>query len=247
MNELKIRCSGLGRLMSGKIGLSETETGKLLKFKEKEDSGKELTKIQAEEKTKLLFKLENVELPAGAKSYIEEIVEEKLYNFKEGFDTKQTQKGNLCEIDSINLFNEYFFTTFKKNEEHFLNDFITGTPDVYNDEEVIDFKTSWSKKTFPKTKRKAYSSLYEWQLRGYMMLLSVKKAKLVYCLIDTPEDLCEYEEDSLHNMKDLEPNKRITVLEFERDKQKEEEIIKRVKLAKEYASEYLNEIQNARP
>lgn len=247
IDKLKIRCSELGRLMSGKIGLSESDQKKLDKFRAKKEEGKQLTELQYKESEKILNKLANPELPSGAKTYIEELVERELYNFREEFETKQTQKGERCEIDSINFYNEVFFCSFEKNIEHFSNSFITGTPDVFNEEEVIDFKTSWTKKTFPKTKEKAYKSIYEWQLRGYMWLLNIDKAKLVYTLVDTPEDLCEYENDSLHVMKDLQDNQRFTILEFERDSEKEKEIIQRIHLAKEYALEYYQEILKSRP
>lgn len=247
IKDLKFRCSKIGRLMVGNIGLSDSEENKYNKLTTKQAEGKELTKIQAEDLKKILLKIDNPELPKGAKTAVEEIVEEWYYNYKEEIDSRQIQKGNICENNSIYFYNECFFKDFKKNTTHFFNEFITGTPDVFDEEEVIDFKTSWNKKTFPKTKAKAYDSIYEWQLRGYMWLLNLDKAKLVYCLVNTPEELCEYEADSLHNMEDLDDKQRFTILEFERDTKKEEEIIKRVHMAKEYALEYLIEIKNSRP
>jgi hypothetical protein len=58
--------------------------------------------------------------------------------------------------------------------------------------EVIDIKNSWDAGTFPLFDENINSDYY-WQLQGYMNLTKKQKAKLIYCLMDTPIHLIEKE------------------------------------------------------
>jgi hypothetical protein len=147
------------------------------------------------------------------------------------------------------LYNSIFFTNFKKADKPIENDWLKTQSCDIDDEEsdaIIDIKSSWSKKQFPKTVKKALASLikagYDWQLQGYMTLYGRKKAVVAYCLTDTPEGLCEWEPADCHFMDDVDDNLRVTKVEFNHDPVKEAQIIARVQSCRIYALEYLNEI-----
>ena len=61
-------------------------------------------------------------------------------------------------------------------------------------------------------------TLYQWQLRAYMRLWNLPRARLAYCLVDTPERLIGYEPLPLHVVGHIPEHLRVTVcMEIERD------------------------------
>ena len=117
------------------------------------------------------------------------------YGREKDIENKYISKGLQVEEDSITLYSRLKKTFFKKNETRIENDFISGTPDTFSGEsimtatEIIDIKSSWDLFTFYKSKFSKTDKGYFYQLQGYMWLTGAKVAKLVYCLIDTPEAL----------------------------------------------------------
>lgn len=106
---------------------------------------------------------------------------------------KYTEKGIACEPDSMDLVQKVTGLTYFKNKETLENEFITGTPDIIDGVDaakiVIDIKTSWSMATYQDaTEDKAYKDYY-YQLLGYMWLTGAPAAKLMYCLVNTPEEI----------------------------------------------------------
>src|SRR5690606_29721418 len=79
------------------------------------------------------------------------------------------------------------------NKKTLENDFIKGTPDVILTDKVVDIKTSWDIWTFLKVDETSANKAYLYQLLGYMWLTDTKKADLVYCLVDTPDDIMHEE------------------------------------------------------
>ena len=113
------------------------------------------------------------------------------------------------------------------------SDLIRGTCDILADEYIRDVKLSWSKKTFPLFKEDAGSSLYEWQLRAYMMLYDREYAFLDYCLIQTnPALIPAWEPLDMHKVNELPLNMRVTTLRYDRDYMLESQIIDRIELAR---------------
>lgn len=122
-------------------------------------------------------------------SYLEQWVKEQLYNTKKQINSKYLTKGNEVEIEAIEYYAEVKDLGFVlKNQEYFENDFITGTPDLITNGVVYDFKSSWDCFTFPLFETKVDKN-YEAQLQGYMSLTGLEKAKLVYTLQNTPDEL----------------------------------------------------------
>lgn len=130
-----------------------------------------------------------------AKSYCQEWVKEQIYERKKEIDSKFIQKGNIMEDNSIDFLAENLNLGFLiKNEKYFENDFLTGTPDIilHRNDLVIDVKNSWDCWTFPLFDE-AVNKDYYYQLQCYMELTGVKKSKLVYTLMNTPDHLIEKE------------------------------------------------------
>ena len=76
---------------------------------------------------------------------------------------------------------------------------------------------------FPAFVSEAHNSKYEWQGVAYMLLYNKPLFELVYCMVSTADDLLsDWDNKSIHQVDHIEPAKRITVLKYERDVEKEE-------------------------
>jgi len=258
MKEFKCRCSAIGQIMSGTIGLTEAQTKTLAELLSKPTP----TAKQQETISELLAKKENKELPQTAKTYVEIWVKEQLYSSKKEFSSKQTQKGNECEDESIDFIADMLgLGMLMKNNEYFENDFITGTPDVLIDY-IIDVKNSWDCFTFPLFANAVPNQDYDWQLTGYMWLTGKTNAKLIYVLSDTPAHLIEkeayyycksngYDELDMdvylkfvENMtyKNVDSKLKIKVFDIKRDEAKIQAIRERVLLCRKYKDELLSKL-----
>lgn len=180
-----------------------------------------------------------------AKSYIRQCAKEAFYNYTTELNNKYIFKGREQELESISLLNAVRFTDYRKNEVTMENDYLIGTADIVLDNKIIDIKTSWSLDTFPATPEEGYKSDYEWQLRAYMMLYDRGMSELVYCMVTTwDEYLNEWENLQLHRVDHIDPEKRITVIWWDRDEDKEIQMIERLKQASEYYDEYFQQLIN---
>ena len=77
-NTFKIRCSQIGKIMSGSFGLSETQNRDLEQLITKSHGEKGLTSIQQKKHDDLLYKRENPELSQTAKTYLDGWIKEKV-------------------------------------------------------------------------------------------------------------------------------------------------------------------------
>ena len=189
-------------------------------------------------------RLKSEVLSETAKSYIKQIAKEDFYGYYSELDNKYINKGKQCEQDSINLLNLVDFTSYTKNEIRINTDILTGEADIVAENEIIDIKTSWSLDTFPALPDDINAKDYEMQLRGYMMLYNKQKASVVYCIVDTPEDLRGWENEQLHNVSHIAPEKRITSISFDRDLEIEKLITDKCTEAIKFYSEYINQLNN---
>ncbi len=120
---------------------------------------------------------------------------EKKYGRKKDITNKYLEKGIQQEEESITLYSRVTGRFHKKNTEQIFNKHFIGTPDLYEGAnileatEVIDIKTSWDIFTFYNVLHKPMNKNYYWQMQAYMDLTGAKSAKLVYCLVDTPDNL----------------------------------------------------------
>ena len=255
----KIRCSAIGSIMAGSVGLSETQERKLEGFRKKQIDGKKLTKLQEDEESKLFNIRDNPQLPAGAKTYCRTWLKEQLYDRRKGFASKYTDKGNICEDYSIKFLNEYFLVDMAKNEDYFSNDFLQGTPDILTGGFVWDVKNSWEPDTFPLFDTKPDKG-YWWQLQGYMRLTDRRQARLAYTLMDAPpelitdearrasyksnksaEELLEYYTAQM-TYSDVDTDLRIKYFDFDRDDDAINKIEERVRLCQNYINKLMENI-----
>jgi len=173
-------------------------------------------------------------LSVGAKTCIEKLAKQLVYGYDEEVSSKYTDKGLMVEDKSIELYNSVFFTDHVKNAERKTNDWITGECDIATPRGIIDIKSSWSLSTFPATAAAGKDKGYEWQGRAYMWLWDMDEFEIAYCLVNTPEELIGYERPELHIVDHINPELRITVVKYTRDKALEDKIKQRVDDANRY-------------
>lgn len=188
-------------------------------------------------------------LSETAKSYVKECVLSDFYGIEKSLYNKQLGKGTFCEDETIDLLNIVEFESFEKNEVTKDIGWIKGTCDI-DSKCLVDIKTSWDFNTFPHFKEDAdkivKKSGYEWQVRAYMMLYNRDSARVVFGLVDTPDDLLsDYDDEAIHKISHIEPNKRITSSSiFHRCDEKENQIKERYEIANEYYQELYNQLKN---
>lgn len=184
-------------------------------------------------------------LSKTASSYCQQWLKEQIYGRKKEFDSKYTNKGNIVELESLNyIAKELDYDSIVKNEESFENEFLTGTPDAILDDHIIDVKNSWDCFTFPLFYSYVPSKDYYWQAQGYMALVGCDSYRLIYTLMDTPEELIEkeyfgsdldYEAFSSHyKYKGIESKYRIKVFDIYKNFEDIEKIYTRVEECREY-------------
>lgn len=137
------------------------------------------------------------------KAYLTEVFIEHKYGRKKEISSKYIAKGLKVEEDSITLFSRHSKKFYQKNEERLVNDFICGTPDLYEGESiqnaslVIDIKSSYDIHTFFGQANNKLNKMYYWQLQGYMWLTGAESSVLAYCLVNTPETMIQDEKRRL--------------------------------------------------
>ena len=198
-------------------------------------------------------------LSQTTKTYLQELAVQEVYNIRKEFSSRYTDKGNEVEELSIALCNDVLNLGFiYKNEEHFSNDWITGTPDVNTNEILLDVKSSWDATTFPFFDTELKNKDYFYQLQGYMWLTDKEECLLCYCLIDTPLQIVEDEirrehwkasliEESLdlrafvqakHTFGHIPKEKRVKTFRIAKD----DEVIEAIKTRIEECREYYNNL-----
>jgi len=194
-------------------------------------------------------------LSKTCKSYLQELAIEEMYGIKKEFSSRYTDKGIEVERTSIDLVQDNCdFGFMYKNEEHFENDYLTGTPDVNTDNILLDVKSSYDATTFPWFEEEIPNKDYYYQLQGYMALTGKRKSVLAYCLVNTPFQIVEDEVrrahwkehlideneelradvEARHNFDHIPPEKRIKTFEVRYDKEVIKAIYERIKECRKY-------------
>ena len=194
-------------------------------------------------------------LSKTAKSYLEQLAKEELLGVRTEFSSKYTDKGNLVEDDAIALVervNEWDF--LYKNEEHFSNDYVTGTPDVLTEDVLLDVKSSWNVDTFPMFDKELKNKDYYYQLQAYMWLTNKTESYLCYCLVDTPKFIIKAEVRKLHKPRYSDIKAIILKHKFNADTEKyrvksfqvvrDDDVIEQIKERIEVCREYYNNLIN---
>jgi hypothetical protein len=188
----KQRCSSLGHIMTNlPVPITEQEEEELANLLYECQHGlnangnkTKWTEVKAA-RVKSLQKKEKGEdeLPAGAKTHLDDVFRSQFWRRRRHLTNKFLDKGLLCEQDILALKSKLDNEFYTKNDEHFQNDYIQGSWDSFL-KKVIDTKANYDLKTFEEAD---LSSLYKWQLHGYSFL-----AKEEYKLADYPESELVY-------------------------------------------------------
>jgi hypothetical protein len=183
-----------------------------------------------------------------AKTTMLEAARERLFNVRKDLDdVRCIQKGKLCEDAGIQLYNDVFLYNLKKLEaaERRNNGIITGEPDLIatTSQKGVDIKVAWTLLTFPLTAEQAGKKAYEWQARGYMCLFDLPVWEIAYCAISTPEEILKPWDNPEHHYVDeaIPLHHRITVAQYERDMEKEEEMLKKCAAANRWIENAIRE------
>lgn len=235
----KIRASAVSKIM-GQIGLTEKQEQTLADLKAKE----KLTAKQAETLADLEQKSKSVELPQGAQTYLKEWYAETLFGDREEIKSKYLDKGNAMESMAIDICAlELGYGILDKNDESRESEFITGTCDVLiPKKEVLDTKCSWGSKTFIESALSPLCADYYWQMIAYCGLYEVPKARVCFCLMDTP---AEINFGNAVSYSHIPQKNRIHTKEVIFDAEQYAEIGKRVELCRAWLAEYHNRVMGA--
>lgn len=209
MKEFKVRCSGIGSIMTNAKGKSNKALYEeaVTTLKDSEVRYEAMKTKDGVNGVKLLDKINKlkadipdlekvkdvVELSTTTKSFVDEWVKQEIYERRNQFSNKYVEKGLFVEDESIEYLSEtspeYFL--LGKNEDYFQDDFMTGTPDIILPDYIIDVKNSFSCFTFPLFEDEVPSDGYFYQAQGYMNLVGRDSYKLIYLLMSTPDHIIE--------------------------------------------------------
>lgn len=177
------------------------------------------------------------QLSETTKTYVQEWFKEKIYGVRKEISSKYIDKGLEFEDFSIDKMIEWLDLPFAiKNQERFEDDFFTGEPDLLLPDRVIDAKNSWDCFTFPLFDTEIPTKGYEYQVQTYMHLTGLKKASVVYILLDTPETKYSAPISYEHVSKEY----RIKKFDFEYDPEIIAKLQERVLLCREYINTLIN-------
>lgn len=166
--------------------------------READPDAKPLTKNMIENKTKLIAKRDaEPALSKGAKTAVEEIYIEDKFAFRKGINSKYIDKGHAMEDSAIDLVSEMLgLDGIKKNETHYENEFLQGTPDAIKNFGMgrgfqFDIKNIYYPDGLLMTK--PLEPIYNYQGKGYNWMLGFETGFVVKILQNLPPDLLEGE------------------------------------------------------
>ena len=204
---MRIRASQAGRLMTGRVGLTERQSKELERLRTKlNDTGK-ITDRQMIEMGRLIENSKPV-LGETTKSLIDEIYISQEFGRHKEIQSKYLTKGIEVEENSITLLTNVTGSLFVKNKKRVTNDYFTGEWDLNTKETVEDIKSSWDIHTFHKAE---VTKDNYWQIQIYMDLSGKRQGVINYCLNDTPDHIINdefrrlawklnaYDDDFMHN------------------------------------------------
>lgn len=147
-------------------------------------------------------------LSETTKTFLKEWATSKIYGCQKDIKSKYLTKGLTLEDTGIDKTIEWLdLPLVLKNETYFEDDYFCGTPDLILQNEVIDIKCSWDCFTFPIFENEVPTKDYYYQLQVYMLLTGKTTARLVYVLLNTPDDIPNWEQKKDYS--DLDKKYRI--------------------------------------
>jgi hypothetical protein len=160
------------------------ETLSLRKIGASKGDAKPLTEIMESDLKELIAKKNKPDsLPTGAKSYLDTVFDEIYWKRKRILTNKYLDKGLMTEQDVLDLHSKIDDITYWKNTKQFSeNPFIEGKPDNVL-EKVRDAKANFDLESFRKAD---LSTLYLWQIKGYLWITGLQEGELMYGLVNNP-------------------------------------------------------------
>jgi hypothetical protein len=232
MSDILFRCSSIGKMMGDPMSIAA-------EFRTPEVEAIIASKKRTDDEKALIAKLKAASLSDTAKSHIRQMAAEAIFGVDFTVRSREMDKGTQCEEHGIALYNSVFGKSLVKNTERRRDEYLCGEADMPDVEEVVDIKLAWSVATFPLSEddiAETQRNMYEWQLRAYMRLWDKPRGRIAYCLVDTPEDLCKWEDPRLHMVGHIPEHMRVTTWAYERDPSLEAMMIDKIKRAREYYS-----------
>lgn len=208
------RCHALGKINGDyKNAITESQLKKLSVLQERPSfSSKEKgcrTEIMESEMLELIAKKNAPkELPDTCTSYLEEIYESVVHDYKKKVKTKEMDKGLRCEQSGFTMLQQTLFHNrtlpILKNKEEKSSKYFVGSCDTSIPPIIVDVKNCWDWFTFNNSDQ---TSLYFAQLQGYGKLWKAEKLILFFCLCNMTEDQFINEETKLfYRGNDENPN-----------------------------------------
>lgn len=200
-NDALIRCSCIGKIMANGRGsvLTEKQAAELERL---QSLPARTEKQQSTLKELIEKKHATPELSDTCKSYLKEVYMFHKYG-KESLGgserSRYTIKGRSVEDESIMLLSRIDGKEYKKNEQRYTNQYLTGEPDIIvaDDDgkisEIIDIKSSWDGASLLSNIGSPLNPLYFYQVQGYMALTGAKSARVSYVLVNMPQEIIEGE------------------------------------------------------
>lgn len=182
-------------------------------------------------------RLKTETLSETTKTYLKEWVVSEIYGYQKEIKSKYITKGLTKEDEAIDKAIEWLDLDFVlKNEKYFEDEYFCGTPDLITDDEVIDIKNSFDCWSFPLFDNQIKNKDYFAQLQVYMHLTGKRKSRLVYVLLNTPEEM-HWEQQLKYDDKPKEL--RIKAFEVEYDAEFIETLKNKVIESREYINNNL--------
>lgn len=189
-NKVLFRCSRLGDLMTGIIGLTPNQKVLIESYRSRYNGiGKPLTENQLIEFGKLLEKEKSIDISETAKTFVLDTFLQSEFGYEDVLVNDAMMKGLLLESEAIALVSQFDGVFYRKNKERRSNDWIIGELDVVTRDHIKDIKVSKSIDTFAKVTD--VSKLYYWQAVGYMWLWNIPNYSLTYVLMPDTDEMVD--------------------------------------------------------
>lgn len=232
----KCRASAAGKIMAGRMGLTDKQELRLAELIERSIKGPILTANMETELSTLVQTKLNANTPDALPETCKTYLKEWYSGDYEEIHSKYIEKGNAVEADNIDFAAQVLgYGIAAKNTVQFSDETSTGEPDSILHDAILEVKSAWDIKSLhDKLSGVDFDNVC--QVRIYMKQTNKDKAIIFHGLQDTPAEIAGTNEDvSFTHLPDEE---RWTGYIIHRDKAWEAEFDARVKLCRQWLVQY---------
>lgn len=206
-DSFKVRCSGINKALSkskSNPNLTDLQEATLIDLEYKLQTDGELTKKEHIMLAKLQTKRDNDDKTALSDTCIDYLMEEygmtvegMISIGKESMSNIGIEKGNLCEMEALNLLIRVDKVPYKRHKERIYNDYLSGEIDAYHGghvmsaERILDLKNVQDYILFLRRLHKGIEKEHRQQVQGYMDITKAPQGQVSYALVDMPDVLQE--------------------------------------------------------